>query len=247
MRAQGSIWAAMYFGPIQVERSLEMLEGPAMQPDGLLAQTFSRSGRAALLGLAGRFDEAAAGFELAERLFQELGTPTRRAVREQLRAEFLVSRGDLEAAAEVLEEGHRALTELGETGFNSTIVGMLANVLADLGRWDEAESFARTSRELSASDDFASQVVWRTARARVLAHRGEAAESERLARAAIEIVEPTDYLTMQAEAREVLGIVLAEIGSADEARAAFEEALARFERKGHVPGAARVRGRIAAL
>jgi hypothetical protein len=45
----------------------------------------------------------------------------------------------------------------------------------------------------------------------------------------------------------VRGIVLAAAGRGDAARAAYGESLDRFERKGNVVAAARLRDRIAAL
>ena len=109
-------------------------------------------------------------------------------------------------------------TQLGETGFNSTMTALLASVLCDLGRFDEAEANVDRSRELSADDDFASQAAWRMAQARVLSHRGEHDEAIRLADEALAINEATDYLTWQAESDEVRGMVLTAAGRTDEAQ-----------------------------
>ena len=136
---------------------------------------------------------------------------------------------------------------LGETGFNSTMTALLASALCDLGRFDEAETNARRSRELSADDDFASQAAWRAAQARVLSHRGEHGEALRLADEALAINESTDYLTWQGESDEVRGMVLAAAGRTDEALEAYGRATERLERKGIVPAVERVRARITEL
>ena len=133
---------------------------------------------------------------------------------------------------------------LGETGFNSTITALLASVLCDLERFDEAEANVDRSRDLSSDDDFASQAAWRMAQARVLSHRGEHDEALRLADEALAINERTDYLAWQAESDEVRGMVLTAAGRTDEAREAYDRALERFERKGVVPAVERVRARI---
>jgi hypothetical protein len=48
----------------------------------------------------------------------------------------------------------------------------LADVLADQGQADEALQLTKISRAGAAPDDVAAQLVWRRARARVLAPRG---------------------------------------------------------------------------
>ena len=59
----------------------------------------------------------------------------------------------------VFREMHEVYESIGETGFNSTICGLLALTLCDLGRYDEADAFAEKSRALAAEDDFASQAA----------------------------------------------------------------------------------------
>ena len=85
------------------------------------------------------------------------------------------------------------------------------------------------------------------AQARVLSHRGEHDEALRLADEALAINERTDYLAWQGDSDEVRGMVLTTAGRMDEARDAYGRALERFERKGVVPAAERVRARIAEL
>jgi tetratricopeptide (TPR) repeat protein len=139
---------------------------------------------------------------------------------------------------------YEAYSAMGETGFNSTVCGVLAAVLCDQGRFEEAAAFARRSRELAAEDDFASQSEWRTAEARVLLDRGRFDEALRLADEAIEISDVTDYLDRRADCHEVRGLVLGAAGRGDDARAAYGEALALYRRKGNLVAAARVRKRI---
>jgi tetratricopeptide (TPR) repeat protein len=140
-----------------------------------------------------------------------------------------------------------AYDSIGETGFNSTICALLANTLCDLEQYEEARRFATKSRALSAEDDFASQSTWRTAQARVLADRGDFPEALRLADEAVAINEATDYIGWQGDGLEAKGLVLEAAGRGDDARVAFEEAIDRYERKGNVAAAARIRGRLDAL
>ena len=73
------------------------------------------------------------------------------------------------------------------------------------------------------------------------ARRGQHAEGERLAQEAVELASRTQNLEGQANAHADLGEVLALAGRPREAADAYEEAVARYERKGDVVSAGRVR------
>src|SRR6266542_2845774 len=97
--------------------------------------------------------------------------------------------GDPAAAAEFGAEGCRIWDELGERSLLSTAAGKLARALYALDRLDEAEDWARRAAELGASDDAFTQMLWRQARAKVLAQRSEHDEAERLGREAVAVGE----------------------------------------------------------
>ena len=88
---------------------------------------------------------------------------------------------------------------------------------------------------------------WRQVLALVEAHRGNYAEAERLAREAAAIADSTDGLNMQGDALCDLGEVLHAAGRADEADAAFAQALERFESKENFAKVAQARDRLAEL
>jgi hypothetical protein len=81
----------------------------------------------------------------------------------------------------------------------------------------------------------------------VLARRGKHAEAERLAREAVENGEGTDSLIGQGDANADLAEVLFLARKLDEATEALRHALDRYERKGHVVLAQRMRERLAAF
>ena len=124
--------------------------------------------------------------------------------------------------------------------------GTFAQTLYELDRLDEADAWAGRAAELGASDDAETQMLWRQVRAKVLARRGEHAEAERLAREAVTIGEGTDFLNAQGDANADLAEVLLLGGKADEAKAALEQALERYERKENLVMARRMRDRLAA-
>jgi tetratricopeptide (TPR) repeat protein len=114
------------------------------------------------------------------------------------------------------------------------------------GRFDEAEPFIEESREFASTEDIASQLGWRLAKAMVLADRGELAEAELLAREAVALAMGGDALDDQGEALSALAQVLVAAGRSEEAGALLHEAIDRYERKGNVVSARRARERLAA-
>ena len=143
-------------------------------------------------------------------------------------------------------EACRQLEELGNRFFLSTTTAQVARALYELDRLDEADAWVTRSIQLSASDDAWTQMLSRQARAKVLARRGDNAEAVRLAREAVAIGAKTDHLNAQGDANADLGEVLLLSGKADEAAAALEQALDRYERKGNLVMAGRMRDRLAA-
>jgi class 3 adenylate cyclase/tetratricopeptide (TPR) repeat protein len=207
-----------------------------------------RGHRANALAMLGRFDEARAILagvraELADRG----GGIWLAALTGQSSVDVELLAGDPAAAVEFGEEGCTLLDELGERSMLSTAAGKLAQALYAHDQLKEAESWARRSEELGASDDAYTQMLWRQVKAKMLARRGEHAEAERLAREAVAIGEKTDLLDAQGDAYADLGEVLSLAGKPDEAAAALEQALVRYERKGNLVMAGRARARLEEL
>jgi Flp pilus assembly protein TadD len=90
-------------------------------------------------------------------------------------------------------------------------------------------------------------MLWRRAKAKLLARRGRQAEAEKLAREAVAVSEETDALNDQGDVLMDLAEVLALAGKGDEAAAALEQALALYVRKGSVVMAERTRARLEEL
>ena len=144
--------------------------------------------------------------------------------------------GQPAAAEPELRKGADRLREIGESSWFSTVAGILAEALYRQGRDEEAEEFARASEEAAGIDDAYAQGLLRSIRARVLSRRGEAERAVELARDAVAILEPTDFLFLQGFTRLALGQVLLETDRMDEARTALEEAARICEVKGFTVG-----------
>jgi tetratricopeptide (TPR) repeat protein len=147
---------------------------------------------------------------------------------------------DLRVGAEILEAA-------GERGWLSTLAAILAEVLYQLGRYDEAEGWARRSDETASPEDTASQALWRATQAKVLARRTEAEQAVRLASESVEQARRGDQLPTLGDCLASKGEVLSLLGRGDEARPVLAEALAVYERKGIVPSIERTRTLLAEI
>ncbi len=205
-------------------------------PDDLLM-------RANLVAMLGRVDEAwALAREANQQLIERRGFGG-----DHWLAKIAILDGDHETAVKHLRAFCEVLEETGRRNNLSLYTAMLGRQLYAVGRHEDAEAHAERGRELAARQDIAVQVEWRRAQALVDASRGRFAEAEALAREAVAIVERTDGLSDQGETWSDLAEVLAAGGRTDEAAAALEQALDRFERKKNLAMVAQVRPRLEAL
>jgi class 3 adenylate cyclase/tetratricopeptide (TPR) repeat protein len=204
--------------------------------------------RALALAMLGRFDEARAILVETRAELTERGGGIHLATLTGIEhAEIELLAGDPTAAAKLGAEGCRLLEELGEQGFLSSAAGTLAKALYALGRLEEADAWAGRGAELGASDDAFTQMIWRQVRAKVLARRGQHAEAEPLVREAVAIADTTDFLNGQGDTNADLAEVLVLTAKHDEAAAALQQALERYERKGNLVMAQRTQARLAEL
>jgi class 3 adenylate cyclase len=206
-----------------------------------------RTHRAAALAMLGRLEQARAVLaELEAELVERGATNVLAGVKGGYRLDVELLAGDAAAAVAAGEESCRMDEELGHQAELSTVAGRLALAYCELGKFKEAERWAARSEELGATDDATTQMLWRQARARVLA-RGDHAEAVRLAGEAVAIGEQTQMLNGQADAYADLGEVLVLAGREDEAGKALNEALGRYARKENLVMAERMRARLAEL
>jgi tetratricopeptide (TPR) repeat protein len=203
--------------------------------------------RALHLSFLGEHDEARREHELAERLFAQFGSELIWASSRMSTADAELRAGRFQAAEALARDGVERLERLGEQGYLSTTLGVLAETLCRAGRYEEAEECAQRIPELAAKDDFEPKFRWCAVRARVLARRGRLDEAEQLAREAVEIVRPTDWHTHRGQASAAFAEVLELARRPDEARAAYEEAIRYFERKGSLPDIEATRRRLAGV
>jgi tetratricopeptide (TPR) repeat protein len=197
--------------------------------------------------MQGRFDEARELVQRTRAIFEDFGLRLRSTFVSETAGAIEMLAGDAVAAEREWRAGFDAAVEMGEQGFQSTVAALLAHALLRQGRLEEAEEMVTLSERAGAEDDVSTQVLGRSARARVLAARGKVDEAERLARDAIERSEATDDLNMRADTLVDLGEVLDAAGDREGAVAALDSALSLYEDKGNAAAVEVTRRRRSAL
>jgi ATP/maltotriose-dependent transcriptional regulator MalT len=142
--------------------------------------------------------------------------------------------GDLERAEREMRSDYDFLAKAGETYYLSSMAALLSRLIRDQGRDDEAGEFSKVAEQATAADDLDSQALWRSIRAPMLARAGQAAEAEKLARAAVELSRQTEAPSLQADALVELASVLEITNQIEEAHAALCEAMALYSTKGNI-------------
>jgi tetratricopeptide (TPR) repeat protein len=231
-RASVQYVQAAVFGPTPVDEAIVSCQEVVKRVEG------DRQAGAVVVCVLGQLEAMRGNFDRARELYgeafvtlEELGLPVDAATVSFYSGRVELLAGDAEAAERDLRDGYDYFSRLGERYLLSSVAGLLAEALANLGRIDEAEALSLETEALSAEDDVDAQTLWRTARARVLAARGELVEAEALARDAVELLEPTDDVLNQVNAYACLASALLVSGQEHEARQALSRAQALAEAK----------------
>jgi predicted ATPase len=242
LRARSYVALAAIEGPTPVPEALgrcrELLDQAAGEQVLEAGIGYAMAAGEAMLG---RFDDARKLSARSTAIYEELGQPLARAAWSQWPGMVELLAGDLEAAERIFRSGYEALVSLGEKLNLSSIAVSLAETLYLQGRDDEAEELTVESEEASSADDVWAQVAWRCTRAKILARRGDVEDAERLVREAVELITPTDALTMHAHALISLAQVLAARDKLEEATDHAAEAVRLYEAKGNVVAAEKAR------
>jgi tetratricopeptide (TPR) repeat protein len=197
-----------------------------------------------LHAMNGDFDQARRLVRRGNQILDELDRLQSAVSHHEALVEMLA--GQPAVAEERLRLGYARLQEMGERALLPTTAAMLARAIQAQGRHREADGLCLVAERTAAPDDFSTQVMWRGVRAKLLGREGRLDEAAALAREAVRLAEPTDMLTIRADALVDLAEVLDLRGPSAEADAAAREGLALYERKGDRVSTARVRLQLAA-
>ena len=235
-RAESIAWLMMSanFGPLPVEEGIARCVRFRDEAGGdPFIDANARIEQAALEAMRGEFDLARELLAEGRQELADLGFTLLVAMSAQEAHYVERLAGDRAAAVRVLRESYAQLESMGERAYLSSAAALLGHMLDAQGELDEAEEFTRESQEAAAPEDIFSQLLWRSARAKVRARRGESAEAESLAREAVALADATDLLNPQGDTRADLAEVLALAGRRVEAVTVLKEAAERFEQKGN--------------
>ncbi|HEU4942787.1 MAG TPA: adenylate/guanylate cyclase domain-containing protein, partial [Gaiellaceae bacterium] len=139
-----------------------------------------------------RDDEALEEYRKARELFAEVGAATHLA-RTMLRMAVIVRKRDLAEAEKLAREAIRILKPLEDRGTLCEVQRLLAEILLDQGKVDEAEMYALRAIETVGPQDVSSQASTKRSLALVRAKQGRDDEAEALIRESIDILERTEY------------------------------------------------------
>jgi len=251
-RTEGEIlfWlmALRAFGSTPVDAAIERCQRVLAEAPGNLHVEESAMNFLGLLhAMQGRFDEARRCRSRSRELAREFGDRLHLAATVMVDGWIELLAGQPERAEQVLRPGAETLIEMGETAYLSIIAAELAQALYEQARYDEAETWTKTSERASSPDDSVSEMAWRTTRGLLLARLGNFAAGEALVREAIRIGRATDDPRSLGDCLLGLAEVLELAGRAEEAIRPAEEALRLFEQKGILPSIDRARARLARL
>jgi len=235
---------ALEFGPRPVDEAIARLDELAAQDTSRWIDANVMLHRAPLEAMRGNFEVARADVARARAGFTEL--LLRAAVADacpRAAAAIELAAGDLESAERSLREACANLERTQETQVLATRAAELANVLYLQGRYDEAEVWMRLSRDNVGEDDLDAILTRQPVEAMLSARQGRVDESERLARATVELATRTDSPNRRAASLLALAEVLELAGASADAKEHLDAALVLYEQKGNTAAAAHVRAK----
>jgi class 3 adenylate cyclase/tetratricopeptide (TPR) repeat protein len=232
---------AMFYGPTPVDQALRWFEDQQAQHPIPLTQ------QAMLEAMRGNFDVARTIARAADTAAIEFGQQLWLPAAAQAMWQVETLAGDVTAAEVAARRSCELLEALGDVGYRGVAISQLAWSLCSLGRFDEAIELTQTAEAVSASDDVAAQMLWRQARGRILARRGEHEKAERLASEAVALAEDTDMVNSHADALVDSAEISALAGRRDDACLQLGQALALYEQKGNLVAAASARRELERL
>ena len=233
-RIGGSLADFALLGPMPVSEAIRACE--ALIAEGLSdRQVESRvmCKLAQLRAMNGELEAARTLYRRGRAMLRDLGPSifATTAAIDQARVEMYG--GDLALAEREVRADLAFLEKKGEKYYRSTLASVIAWLVREQGRDDEALRLLQLAEEISAANDTESQALWRATKAPIVARSGNFLLAEELARAAVKLLESTEAPNLKADALAQLSTVLARAGKSEEAGAVIRDAIALYATKGN--------------
>jgi class 3 adenylate cyclase/tetratricopeptide (TPR) repeat protein len=216
------------------------LEAWARTNANLGAEAWAMLGQGMLEALEGGFERARALTSTGMSLLQEM-SPLQFATAAYFPFVVEMLAENPAEAEQAIRLGYELLERMGEKAYFSSHAALLAHALCAQGRIVDADDMSATAEALAAENDLSSQVLWRSARAKVLARTGAPRQAQTRAREAVEIAERTIHHFIRSSALMGLAEVQLIAGRRAEAAIAIKTALLLFETKGDTVSAGKAR------
>ena len=179
-----------------VERALELAD----ESGSLLARAGAVKSLAMLQRIKDELDEAEASFEQSRTLYAELGQSSGIGWCLNQLGRIAHARGDLAAAERRLREAIRVFKSIDDRAFLCESQRMLAEVLAEQAKLEEAERLALAARQTVGPEDAVSQLTTALALGIVRAAQRRDEEAEVLLRSVVDDLQKTPFRFAEPEA-----------------------------------------------
>jgi class 3 adenylate cyclase/tetratricopeptide (TPR) repeat protein len=239
----GSVMASnAVLGPIPVRQAIEQCE--RLISDGMadrIAESAMRCSLAQLRAMNGELGVARELYRRGRSMLRELGQGIIAAANGMDVAFVELHGGDLASAEADVRADYEFLAAKGERYFLSSLAILLARLVRDQGRDEEALVWSRKAEEATAADDLLAQALWRAGRAPILARSGQHELALQMSEQAVALLRDAETPSLRADVLIEHATVLCHANRVAEARHHLDEALALYVDKGNVFGADRTR------
>jgi predicted ATPase len=231
---------AAFLGPTRVDEAVRQLEVAAEGVHGdRRTEGVLHTYLAVLYAMQGDIRKARSEYAAGRTMLEEVGAGLWAAASAMEIGQVEVLAGRPKAAEAILRRDLATLQRLGETFISQSLAGLLARVLYEQDRIDDADQVAARIEAEADPDDVDAQARWRAIRGKVAARRGDVARGRALVEEAVALRRSSDALAHSADALRDLAEVQRLAGDADW-EATLAQALALFTEKGDIASVARL-------
>jgi tetratricopeptide (TPR) repeat protein len=224
----------------RVERLLQEVSAEPYAEEGVLMPL------AQLYAYTARVDDARAAIARSRAINSRFASKLGLAFTTFTAGEIELVAGDPAAAERHFREGYEAFRAMGERGYLGHLAGLLAETLYAQGRLDEAQQLIEEAETTAVPSKNDVWMLWRSAKAKVLAQRGQFAAARQLIAEAEEGGSSAPWML-----RAAVLMAKAEVsrlaGAPDQAAASLRTALRIYEDQHVLPLAEQVKAMLASL